>query len=116
MIDVNLKIVIEDYLQEVEHAVMLFKDIIGDKNPLKAWKDNDIPQKGKLTEGVEYEFHGIGCVLIYKNHEIDFDFGPEGRYDGFDLWRLTQFIESRAEKYPRYQDKDVLKGDFEKCR
>jgi len=62
---------------------------------------------------VEYQFHGIGCLLIFSDREVDFDFGPENRTDGFDLWRLTEYTLSCPEKYPEYKDKDKLKQDFE---
>ncbi len=113
MIELGLKTLIDDYLKQVEIGLKLFKEKIGDIHPLRAWGDKLIPQNGKLSQNVEYEFHGIGCYLTFSDHEINFDFGPENRHDGFDLWRLGQYIESCPEKYPEYQDKEKLKIDFE---
>ena len=35
------------------------------------------------------------------------------RSDGFDLWRLTQYVSSQLNKYPQYKDTEQLKKDFE---
>ncbi len=113
MIDKNLKTVIDDYLVEVQKGINLFKLKIGDTPPLVAWRNNDIPQQGKLSDDVEYQFHGIGCVLVFPEYEVDFDFGPDNRNDGFDLWRLSLYVSSRAERYPYYQDEEKLKKEFE---
>ncbi|MEW5251109.1 DUF6896 domain-containing protein [Microbulbifer sp. 2201CG32-9] len=113
MIDENLKTVIDDYLGEVQKGINLFKSKIGDTPPLVAWRNKDIPQKGKLSDDVKYEFHGIGCVLIFPEYEVDFDFGPDNRSDGFDLWRLHLYVSNRAKKYPYFQDEKKLKKEFE---
>jgi hypothetical protein len=111
----NLKALIDDYLADVANGIDLFKLKIGDKNPLKAWRDNDIPQKGNLTDDVKYELHGIGCLLVYPEYEVDFDFGPDERIDGFDLWRLSQYVAGRVNRYPEYEDTNNLKRDFEQA-
>ncbi|PWQ94837.1 DUF6896 domain-containing protein [Leucothrix arctica] len=109
----NLKTVIECYLADVRKGMVLFKEKIGDTHPLSAWRNGGLPQNGKLSENIEYEFHGIGCLLIFSDHKVDFDFGYGGRIDGFDLWRLSLFVESFSEKYPYYKNNDLLKRDFE---
>jgi len=103
--------VIKEYQALVGRGIKLFQSRIGDTAPLKAWKDNLLPQTGTLPDGVEYEFHGIGCLLIFDNCEVDFDFGPDNRFDGFDLWRLTQFVSTKSEGY-YCNDKAALKSDF----
>ena len=112
MIKKPLQKVIDDYLSKVEQGVSLFKKQLGDKHPLQAWGNKDIPQRGKLSDAIEYEFHGIGCALIFSDCEVDFDFGPDDRVDGFDLWRLTQYLLSCPNKYPDYSA-DKIKKDFE---
>jgi len=111
----NLKNLVDDYLEDVAKGVELLKGLTPGKSPLEAWKDKDIPQKGSLSGGVEYELHGIGCLLVYKDYDVDFDFGPEERIDGFDLWRLTQYVSERGDKYAVYSDSNKLKQDFEQA-
>lgn len=112
MININLKKLINDYLFDVEQGLSLFQKKIGDKNPLKAWRDGDIPQKGKLNDVVRYELHGIGCLLVFPDYEVDFDFGPGYRSDGFDLWRLFRYVLARGGKYPDYKNVRNLENDF----
>ena len=107
----DFKKVVDDYLSAVEVAVSLFKQEIGETAPLKAWHDGQLPQTGKLSDEIEYQFHGIGCLLIFSDYEVDFDFGPEGRIDGFDLWRLNGYLGSCKDKYSGYSE-EQLKNDF----
>ncbi len=109
----NFKTLISDYLADVQKGISLFKEKIGDTHPLSAWRNDGLPQKGKLSDDVEYQFHGVGCLLIFPEHEVDFDFGLGGRVDGFDLWRLNLYVESSPEKYSYYNGNDLLKKDFE---
>ncbi|OCQ23658.1 hypothetical protein A7985_06870 [Pseudoalteromonas luteoviolacea] len=111
----DLGILIDDYLDDVARGVELLKELTEGKPPLRAWRDNDIPQKGLLTSGVEYELHGVGCLLSYKDYDVDFDFGPDDRADGFDLWRLTQYVSERGGKYNMYTKSNNLKQDFEQA-
>jgi len=111
----KLKTVIDDYLDAVKQGMALFVEKVGDTPPLVAWKEKQIPQKGNLSKEVEYQFHGIGCLLIFSDYEVDFDFGPDDRFDGFDLWRLGQYVSSRLDKYPDYQDEDRLEHDFDQA-
>jgi hypothetical protein len=67
---------------------------IGDIPLLKAYReDKIIPKNGTLPDGTFFNFHGSGCFFKFKEGEIDVDFGPEGRCDGFDLFRLQHFNE-----------------------
>ena len=107
----DFKKVVDDYLSAVEVAISLFRQEIGETAPLKAWHDGRLPQTGRLSDEIEYQFHGIGCLLVFSDYEVDFDFGQEGRTDGFDLWRLTGYLSSCKDKYPGYSQ-EQLKHDF----
>ena len=50
-----------------------------------------IPRVGELPSGRTYSFHGIGCRFEKDDITVDMDFGPNGRIDGFDAWRLCVF-------------------------
>lgn len=45
-------------------------------------------------ETFTYSIHGVGCRVVAKSVIIDFDFGPGGRIDGFDAWRLSLFAQN----------------------
>lgn len=55
-----------------------------------------IPRSGTLPSGRTYFFHGIGCRFRKEGQTTDMDFGPEGRIDGFDAWRLNSFAQSNG--------------------
>lgn len=57
----------------------------------------NIPRSGTLPSGREYSFHGIGCRFEKDGVVTDMDFGPNGRIDGFDAWRLNIFTESKGD-------------------
>jgi hypothetical protein len=47
-------------------------------------------------------------------HSVNFDFGPGDRYDGFDFWRLSCFVDEKPELYKSYfENKVLLKQDFQ---
>lgn len=90
----QLENLITDYQSWVAHGIKLFQNKIGDEYPIRAWRKGMLSQNGFLGEDIEYNFHGIGCVFFFPNCEVDFDYGPNRRYDGFDLWRLRIYWES----------------------
>ena len=94
---------IEDYLNDVEKCMELFKKKIGNKHPIKAWRDKSIPKSGKLSEDIDYDFHGVGCYVEFSNHSVDFDFGKNGKYNGFDIWRIASYIDDRILDYLYYE-------------
>ena len=69
-----------------------------------------IEQVGILGGKYKYFFHGVGCkVQISKKDIVDFDYGANGRIDGFDEWRLCGFIRTRSKQYPNVQESDIKK-------
>lgn len=94
------------YLAKVREAIALFVASYGDDRPPHAWRQCKLPQIGplgrnpisrmvsRLTCGRifgAYHFHGIGCYFDLPGLRIGVDFGPGGRHDGFDGWRLWRF-------------------------
>ena len=88
---------INEYLNDVRMFIKCFKIKYHREDVLRAWHDGVIPQSGNVTDTIEYELHGIGCCIFLPNREIDFDFGPELRSDGFDLWRLKKYLNQRSD-------------------
>ncbi|RDS81603.1 hypothetical protein DWU98_10250 [Dyella monticola] len=60
---------------------------------------NDLPNIGILAGGIRYRKHGYGCKVFLPDIAIDFDFGDQGEYDGFDLWRLRIFAGERLVEF-----------------
>ena len=88
---------IKDYQAEVDKFMRRFENEYNRTDLLKAWHEGLIEKEGSLSGGVEYELHGIGCRIYYSNIEVDFDFGPNNRFDGFDLWRLKEYLSFRKD-------------------
>lgn len=76
------------------------------------WRSSGVPRTGNLDDDkkTEFTFHGFGCLVTSTDAEVDFDFGPDGRYDGFDGWRLSIFAESRPQDYPQFQRLEVVES------
>lgn len=111
----NLFTLINIYLQKVEFCVAEFQKTFGDIYPIKAWRDNLTARTGQLNHGLSYEFHGIGCTfLLNDEYFVDFDFTPDLGHNGFDLWRLKQFIlENNDVNITKlYPNIDLLERDF----
>ncbi len=80
--------VIDSYQATIENAVELMKTMLGHNDLLSAWMSRKINKESQLTPWLSYKFHGVGCFLIFDCYDINFDFGPNGRCDGFDEWRI----------------------------
>lgn len=108
--------IIKDYQESADRAVTIFKNKFKVDNLLEGWHSKVYNQTGKLiNEGIYfYAFHGIGLAAHFKDKIVDFDFAffPEQRHDGFDLWRLTNFIQNQRNKYPEFKDKKKIEKEF----
>lgn len=111
---------ITDYQENVERVMTAFKQEFNRTDLLTAYRHDKIyPQVGDLKKYhiKRYAFHGIGLAVDFDdNTSVDFDFAffPEQRHDGFDLWRLDEFVSTRPDKYKKYLSKKKLEEDFNK--
>lgn len=105
---------VEDYLHHVRKVCELFETQLGATMPRQAYRSGRIPAHGVLGDegSIEYRFHGNGCEVFFGDVLVDFDFGPGDRVDGFDQWRLSRFVKSRADEYPELQNPVALKRAF----
>lgn len=103
---------ISEYQLHVLGFVQAFHRRFGVDDFLGAWHEGKVPQRGTLDDKYEtrFEFHGVGCRFSSERGEVDFDFGPKGRYDGFDGWRLSILAQSKPEEYPRLQRLEVVES------
>src|SRR5438067_5207775 len=66
---------------------------------LRASRKGELQKEGDLPAiGATYSFHGIGCRFQVGTSVVNIDFGPDGRHDGFDAWRLWLFADSQGER------------------
>ena len=109
---------ITDYQANVERVMTAFKQEFNRTDLLTAYRHDKIyPQVGSLKKYhiKRYAFHGIGLAVDFDDKtsvDFDFEFLPEQRHDGFDLWRLGEFVSSQPDKYKKYLDKKKLEEDF----
>ncbi len=104
--NIELRNIISDFQENVSKANSLLKKYLEVDNPQK-WGP-PIEQSGVLGGKYKYVFHGVGCKFYFsKTDIIDFDYGANGRIDGFDEWRLCCFISSRSKKYPNITESEI---------
>lgn len=108
----NLETLIHEYLTQVEKATILLEQTFGTKNILQLWRSKEIPQRGRITDNISYELHGIGCRVDFSGVCIDFDYGPNERVDGFDPWRLYIYACEVPHRYKKYTNQNTLKLEF----
>lgn len=76
---------VSSFIQEMQKQFsMEFCDIVHNV------KSGKLPKSGRLQSGASYCFHGIGC-MFERGFEIEMDFGPEFRVDGFDFYKVNLF-------------------------
>lgn len=107
----SLSELIKEYLIDVDKFMSLLRQKIGDKHPLESVRHGLISKEGSL-EGIKYNFHGKGCRFEKSGRTIEFDFGLGLNHEGFDLWRLGIYAQSRSRDFPQYQDLKILSDDF----
>lgn len=80
------------------NAVEILKDLWGVDIPITnrkwvKWRVNLIKDGlNKTVNNVTIKPHGYGLKMIALDFIIDFDFGVNGEFDGFDAVRLSTFI------------------------
>ena len=106
----RLLAMIADYQQRVARFVSAAEVLFGEDDLLAASLAGRLPEEGHLDDAQEsaFRFHGAGCEVKTLDAKVDFDFGPEGRHDGFDAWRLHIFAQSQPQVYPEFQDMAVV--------
>ncbi|HEX8286877.1 MAG TPA: hypothetical protein VF556_02720 [Pyrinomonadaceae bacterium] len=109
---------IQEYQASVIEAALLFekyKDIA--QSELARSRFEGFPREGFLDpeQTIEYNFHGIGLCVTFPNRDIDWDFGYDGRLDGFDMWRLWIFATQGTNHFPEFKEKETLEKAFKEA-
>ena len=50
------------------------------------------------SDGYRIRPHGIGMEININGTTVDFDFGQNGQFNGFDPWRLYEFLQANKIK------------------
>jgi len=108
----TLEDLITDFLTKVDSGTRLLEENFGTRDIRRLWHTKAIKRCGKITGGVRYELHGIGCFIHLPKETVDFDYGPNGEINGFDIWRLYNFACDRPPKHKKYCDKETVKKEF----
>lgn len=109
---IRIEDLIKGFLSKVEEGTTLLKKKFGTRNILRLWRSGQIERCGEIIDGVEYELHGVGCAIHFPTELVDFDYGPNNRIDGFDVWRLYMYAADRPEEYKKYTDINFLESEF----
>ncbi|WP_323168557.1 DUF6896 domain-containing protein [Pseudomonas atacamensis] len=109
----TLEILINDFISMVESSTLVFEKKFGTRDIRRLWRTEAIKRCGRVTRGVKYELHGIGCRINLSTGSVDFDYGPNGEINGFDVWRLYNFARERPSKYKKYCDKKNIEKELE---
>ncbi|MBL8204081.1 MAG: hypothetical protein JNM09_07615 [Blastocatellia bacterium] len=108
---------VRDFQNQAATANDLLRTYLHLENPMY-WRQGKVLQTGKCgpNNSIRYFYHGSGCRVETKHLLIDWDYGFDGRTDGFDLWRLRCFAKNWANKYPEFSDNDLLKIVFQEVQ
>jgi hypothetical protein len=101
-ITTEVLLLIKQYISCSKYMCDALRDTynIKEETLLGARRMSLLPKEGMLEEGFTYSFHGGGCYFEFENGTIDVEFGPNGRCDGFDAYRLHDFlITSKKNEY-----------------
>jgi len=117
MVERLLKL-IHEYQAKVLEAASLFEKYKSvSQTKLMRARFEGLPTDGFLDpeKTIEYYFHGIGCCVTFSNVRVDWDFGHNGRIDGFDAWRLWIFAKEGTDSFPELKQKEVLDKVFKEA-
>ncbi|MFC4517931.1 DUF6896 domain-containing protein [Streptomyces ehimensis] len=68
---------------------------------LRLYQSRGVGKAGTIGEGLEYNFHGSGCLFVEgSGAEVDVDF-LDGEVEVFDSWRIRRFSMSVGNKSPK---------------
>jgi hypothetical protein len=107
---------IRSYQTSVAEAALLFERHKGiPASNLAGARFEGLGAEGHVNpEGtIAFHYHGIGLCVEYPDRTVDWDFGHDGRMDGFDAFRLWVYAESGAEGFREFRRKQALQDAFE---
>ena len=88
----DLHAIIRLYLARVREALALFQQHRGlDATAVWRWHEHGLEQTGAIDEAgaFPYFFHGTGATVHLPDGPVTWDFGSDGRFDGFTAARMA---------------------------
>ncbi|MAZ86048.1 MAG: hypothetical protein CL693_00170 [Cellvibrionaceae bacterium] len=103
--DRELSEIINRFNAVQEEAVDILESVFECPRPISAMDfttrcKQEIRNKNYQCGGYKVRPHGIGMEININGTRIDFDFGHEGEINGFDSWRLYNFVNQNKIKSP----------------
>lgn len=111
----RLLALIETYKASVAEAASLFERYRGiSVSQLGRARFEGLGNSGFIDpeRTIQYHYHGIGLCVEYPDREIDWDFGHNGRMDGFDAWRLLRFAMNGTNDFAEFEQEENLNRVF----
>lgn len=100
-----LKIIIKDYLEEVNLLCYKLIEGLKLKSKLDLWDYRKINNDMQIeVNGIKYIFHGRGCQAYDGNNFVDWDFGYGSRWCGIEPWLLAITLKENKSSYIEYYD------------
>jgi hypothetical protein len=107
---------IQEFQEQTSKANQLLREHLRLENPMY-WRKAGIAQTDSCgpDQSIRYYYHESGCIVKTAGLLIDWDYGLEGRVDGFTLWKLSQFAEYSSNSFSEFRDPNLLKTVFEEA-
>lgn len=104
MMAMEIEKIFKDYLNDIVSVVEIMKVEGQRRDPEQSWRLTLYKTETIKRYDLEYNFHGIGCWVKWKNRIIDFDFkGDIGNtIFGIDPWFAAYYLNSL--KLPGYEN------------
>lgn len=117
--DQELVYIINLYQSHCYHMVKRIFNHLGIRSDLIInnfdWARLQIEESGMTICGIKYRKHGCGLTMSDNNIEVNFDFGSKGQLDGFDEWKIWEFIDKNKINCS-YQLFDDIFNEFAKAK
>lgn len=92
MSDQTLDALINDFIAMVETSTLIVEEKFGTRDIRRLWHTKAIKRRGRVTRGVKYELHGIGCRINLSTGTVDFDYGPMVKSMGLTFAAYTSLL------------------------
>ncbi|MCD9014398.1 DUF6896 domain-containing protein [Parachryseolinea silvisoli] len=92
----DIEEILKDYLKDIISVVEIMKTEGFRRNSEQSWQEA-LYKTGTIDEhDLEYNFHGMGCWVKWKDRIIDFDFrgDVENTIFGIDPWFAACYLQS----------------------
>lgn len=120
--DDNIKLVIDEYIANINDVCHILLDGINRQENLKLktkWDFFEYVSKTHIMEfdvcGIEYKLHGRGCFVFSSELFLNWNFGYRSRWCGIDPWMLGMTLMKNKSDYVEYYDGKILKKACEEA-